>query len=296
MFDISPIVDEINSCSKQIIDLYKHHGPPCLCVIQVGDDPASNVYVRNKTKVCENLGIKVRTICVDYGIPQQELEDLIRYQNNDKDVDAVLLQLPLPPHLNEKEAINSIAPTKDVDCLTDVNQGRLIGLNSKSDLDCVAPCTPTGIAVAMSCINEFEDKPHVVIINRSRLVGMPLANILLAKGIDATVTICHSKTKNLVDICKTADVLVVAVGIPNFLTADMVKPDALVFDVGINRVGDSLYGDVNVASVLTKTNRITPVPGGVGRLTTAMLASNTVALWAHKHDRRERISQEMQNM
>lgn len=293
MFDISPIVDDINSCSKQIIDLYKHHGPPCLCVIQVGDDPASNVYVRNKTKVCENLGITVRTIRMTYKITQQELGNIIQRLNEDESVDAVLLQLPLPPYLNEKEAINRIDPNKDVDCLTDVNQGRLIGLNSRFDLDCVAPCTPTGIAVAMSCINEFEDKPHVVIINRSRLVGMPLANILLAKGIDATVTICHSKTRNLVDICKTADVLVVAVGIPNFLTADMVKPDALVFDVGINRVGDSLYGDVNVASVLTKTDRITPVPGGVGRLTTATLASNTVALWVMKHDKRERISQDV---
>lgn len=293
MFDITPVVDEINACLEQIIDMYKHHEPPCLCVIQVGDDPASNVYVRNKTKVCENLGIKVRTIRMTYEITQQELGNIIQRLNEDDSVDAILLQLPLPPHLNEKNAINSIAPNKDVDCLTNTNQGRLIGLNSESDLECVAPCTPTGIAVAMSCINEFENKPHVVIINRSRLVGIPLANMLLTKGIDATVTICHSKTRNLTDICKTADVLVVAVGIPNFLTADMVKPNALVFDVGINRVGDSLYGDVNVASVLTKTDRITPVPGGVGKLTTAMLASNTVALWAQKHDRRERISQDV---
>lgn len=294
MLNIIPIVEEINKCSREAIEMYDET-PPCLCVIQVGEDPASNTYVRNKTKVCESVGITVKTVKLAFETSQKTLNTFIQHMNSDDEIDAILLQLPLPSHLNEREAVNMISPYKDVDCLTDVNQSRLIGLDEKDHFnpDRIAPCTPSGILAVMASTGILEDNPHVVIINRSKLVGLPLANILLAKGIDATVTVCHSKTKNLAEICKSADVIVIAVGKPNFLTADMVKPDAVVFDVGINNVNGYICGDVNVASVSAKTPFITPVPGGVGRLTTAALANNTVALWALKHDRRKRSSQDM---
>lgn len=290
MLHITSVVNEINACTRNLLKEYPGKNPPCLYVIQVGNDPASDVYVRNKTKVCTDLGINVRTLNMAFETTQKALNSVIRSLSNDETVDAILLQLPLPSHLDEQEAINYISPTKDVDCLTTYNQGGLVGLDASKEYERVAPCTPSGIAAVLAVMGAIQDKPHVVVINRSKLVGLPLAHILLAKGIDATVTVCHSKTRNLAEICKTADVIVVAVGKPNFLTADMVNYNTIVFDVGINRVNGTICGDVDVASVSNKTSLITPVPGGVGKLTTAMLANNTAALWAMKHDRKERFS------
>ena len=240
-----------------------------LAVIIVGEDPASKVYVANKKKACEALGI----ISEEYALPEstteEELLELINILNNKKSINGILCQLPLPRHLDEKLIINSILPEKDVDAFHPHNVGRIM----IGDYDFV-PCTPAGIMEMLEYEGIEVEGKHCVVIGRSNIVGKPMNMLLLHKN--GTVTICHSKTKNLKEICKTADILVAAVGRAGFVTEDMVKEGAVVIDVGINRVDGKLYGDVDYENVKDKTSAITPVPGGVGPMTIAMLMQNTL--------------------
>ena len=240
-----------------------------LAVIIVGEDPASKVYVANKKKACEALGI----ISEEYALPEstteEELLALINELNNKKSINGILCQLPLPRHLDEKIIINSILPEKDVDAFHPHNVGRIM----IGDYDFV-PCTPAGIMEMLKYENIDVEGKSCVVIGRSNIVGKPMNMLLLHKN--GTVTICHSKTKNLKEVCLGADILVAAVGKPKFVTADMVKEGAVVIDVGINRVDGKLCGDVDFDAVKEKASAITPVPGGVGPMTIAMLMQNTL--------------------
>ena len=240
-----------------------------LAVIIVGDDPASKIYVANKKKACEALGI----ISEEYALPasttEEELLALVDELNHKKSINGILCQLPLPSHLDEKLIINSILPEKDVDAFHPANVGRIM----IGDFDFV-PCTPAGIMEMLAYENIDPEGKSCVVIGRSNIVGKPMAMLLLHKN--GTVTVCHSRTKNLKEICSKADILVAAVGKAKFVTADMVKEGAVVIDVGMNRVDGKLYGDVDFDGVSKKASAITPVPGGVGPMTIAMLMQNTL--------------------
>lgn len=240
-----------------------------LAVIIVGEDPASKIYVANKKKACEALGI----ISEEYALPEstteKELLGLIDTLNAKKSINGILCQLPLPRHLDEKRIINAISPEKDVDAFHPVNVGRIM----IGDYDFV-PCTPAGIMEMLAYENIETEGKRCVVIGRSNIVGKPMAMLLLHKN--GTVTICHSRTKNVKEICLGADILVAAVGKAKFVTADMVKEGAVVIDVGMNRENGKLCGDVDFEAVKDKASAITPVPGGVGPMTIAMLMQNTL--------------------
>ncbi len=243
---------------------------PGLAVIIVGDDPASRVYVNNKKKACAEVGF----VSEEYALPaettQQELMELIAKLNEDDRINGILCQLPLPRHLDEKEVINAISPAKDVDAFHPFNVGKIM----IGDYDFL-PCTPAGVMELIHYAGISAEGKTCVIVGRSNIVGKPMAMLLLHEN--GTVTICHSRTRNLKEICLGADILVAAVGKPRFITADMVKEGAVVLDVGINRdENGKLCGDVDYASVEPKASYITPVPGGVGPMTIAMLMKNTI--------------------
>ena len=240
-----------------------------LAVIIVGEDPASKVYVSNKKKACENLGI----ISEEYALPEsttnEELLALIDELNSKPSINGILCQLPLPSHLDEKLIINSIDPEKDVDAFHPFNVGKIM----IGDFDFL-PCTPAGVMEMLKYENIEVEGKTCVVIGRSNIVGKPMNMLLLHQN--GTVTVCHSKTKNLKEVCKNADILVAAVGRPKFVTEDMVKEGAVVIDVGINRVDGKLCGDGDFENVKNKVSAITPVPGGVGPMTIAMLMQNTL--------------------
>lgn len=241
-----------------------------LAVIIVGDDPASKVYVNNKKKACEKLGI----VSFEYALPenttQQELLDLINELNNRNDVNGILCQLPLSPHLDEESLINAISPEKDVDCFHPVNVGRLYTGTGK-----LKPCTPAGVMEMLKYYDIDIQGKNCVVIGRSNIVGKPMAALLTAQN--GTVTLCHSKTSDLKEYTRNADILVAAVGRPKFVTKDMVKEDAVVIDVGIHRMENGkLCGDVDFDEVESVAGYISPVPGGVGPMTIAELMENTV--------------------
>lgn len=243
-----------------------------LLVILVGDDPASQIYVQNKEKACKYVGIKPITWILNKNITQKELIGKINEANNDPSINGILVQLPLPSHLEENIIINTINPDKDVDGLTIVNQGRLFN-NQKT----IVPATPLGV---MNLFSEYKmdiSGKNAIVIGRSNLVSKPLAMLLLQKN--ATVTIAHSKTVNLKEIVKTMDIVISCVGKPNLITADMIKDDAIVIDVGINRLNTKIVGDVNYEEVKQIASAITPVPGGVGPMTIASLIENVVACY-----------------
>ena len=240
-----------------------------LAVIIVGEDPASKVYVANKKKACEALGIISEEYALSENTTQEELLNLINELNAKKSINGILCQLPLPKHLDEKIIINSILPEKDVDAFHPHNVGRIM----IGDYDFV-PCTPAGIMEMLAYENIDVEGKTCVVIGRSNIVGKPMGMLLLHKN--GTVTICHSRTKNLAEVCKTADILVAAVGRAGFVTPDMVKDGAIVIDVGMNRENGKLCGDVDYEAVKDKTSAITPVPGGVGPMTIAMLMQNTL--------------------
>ena len=248
---------------------------PSVAVIQVDDDPASNSYIKRKEKACNAVGVYFRHYKFDADTPELSIINKIKELNNDDYVNGILVQLPLPERYNEKRIANSISNSKDVDGLTDINTGRMI--NGRKTL---VPCTPLGV---MRILEEYEIElvgKHVVIVGRGKLVGKPLATLMLAA--DATVTVCHSKTTNLAEITKQADVLVCAVGSPKMITADMVREGAVVIDVGVNRVDGKLCGDVDFDKVSKKASYITPVPKGVGPMTVAMLLENIVTCYNNK--------------
>lgn len=250
---------------------------PNLVVIQVGNDPASSVYVRNKERTAERVGINSETVKLSKHITQDELLEIIDKYNNDASVNGILVQLPLPKHIDEQVILEAISPMKDVDGFHPLNVGKL-NIGQKQ----MIPSTPAGIMELLKANHiELEGK-HVVIVGRSNIVGKPLAHLLLEAN--ATVTIAHSRTKNLKHLTKLADILVVAVGQPELITKDYVKTGAVVIDVGISRTESGLKGDVNFNSVKSKVAAITPVPGGVGPMTIAMLMNQTYQAYRTQND------------
>ena len=251
---------------------------PCLAVVLVGEDPASEVYVRNKKRTGEEIGMR----SIGHNLPdtttQRELETLIQSLNADPAVHGILCQFPLPKGLDEKKVIQTIAPEKDVDGLHPLNAG-LIAMGIPKFIS----CTPYGVLQMLKRSGISTSGKNVVVLGRSNLVGRPIATLLSSKGWDATVTVCHSRTSDMAEVTSQADILIAAIGIPEFVKANMVKPGAVVIDVGINRIDDPnkakgtrLVGDVAFEEVAAKASFITPVPGGVGPMTIAMLMVNTV--------------------
>ena len=250
---------------------------PHLAVIVAGDNPASQVYVRNKENACLRAGIRSTILRLPESCTQEELESAVVALNADQSVHGILVQLPLPKGLDEARVLALIDPEKDVDGFHAMNAGKLM-----SGQPGFVPCTPLGVMKLLEAYNIPTRGRHAVVIGRSNIVGKPMAMLLLAA--DATVTVCHSKTENLADITRQADILVAAVGKANFVTGDMIKPGATVIDVGINRVDGTLVGDVNAEEAAQKAAYLTPVPGGVGQMTIAMLLSNTLDA-AERHGR-----------
>ena len=241
-----------------------------LAVVIVGNNPASRVYVNSKKKACEEVGFSSYEYALPEETTQQELLDLVDVLNNDEKVNGILVQLPLPSHIDENAVINAISPDKDVDAFHPFNVGKIM-IGDFAFL----PCTPAGVMELIDSTGVDVCGKSCVVIGRSNIVGKPMAMLLLHRS--GTVTICHSKTKNLAEICRNADILVAAVGKANFVTGDMIKEGAVVIDVGMNRLENGkLCGDVNFAEAEKKATFITPVPGGVGPMTIAMLMKNTL--------------------
>ena len=255
-----------------------HGRRPALRVVLVGDNPASQSYVRGKARAAAEVGIDAETLIQPADLPQADLLALVADLNADPAVDGILVQLPLPDHVDEGAVVRAVDPGKDVDGFHPENVGRLsIGGES------LEPCTPAGIVEMLRRSDVETEGAHAVIVGRSNIVGKPLASLLLRRGTDATVTVCHSRTRDLAAVTRQADILVAAIGRPEFVTAGMVRPGATVIDVGINRVEDAtrergyrLVGDVDFEAVSDVAGAITPVPGGVGPMTIAMLLANTL--------------------
>jgi len=254
---------------------------PCLALVRVGEDPASVSYVRKKEKTAAEIGVTSRVILPPASIDQAALEHIVDALNRDPDVDGILVQSPLPEHLDERAIYRRISPAKDVDGFHTLNLGKL----TQEDASGFVPCTPAGIMEMLARSGVDLSGKHVVVLGRSLIVGKPVGMLALQKrsGANATVTFCHSGTRNLPAITRLADVLIAAIGRADFVTADMVKPGAVVIDVGINRIADAskktgyrLTGDVHFPSVAPLCSMITPVPGGVGPMTVAMLMHNTI--------------------
>lgn len=255
---------------KEVATLAEDGITPGLAVVIVGDNPASKVYVRNKKKACEELGIYSEEYALPAETTQDELLALIRKLNAKPDIDGILVQLPLPKQLDEKAVIEAISPDKDVDAFSAVNVGKIMIGDYK-----LLPCTPAGIMELIHASGVEVKGKECVVIGRSNIVGKPMAALLLAQN--ATVTVCHSHTEGLAALCAEADILVAAVGRPGFITGEMIRPGAVVLDVGINRGPDGkLCGDVDAAAAAPKAAFLTPVPGGVGLMTRAMLMRNTL--------------------
>jgi len=246
---------------------------PCLAAILVGDDPASQVYVRNKEKACAAVGMKSQLFRLPAETTEAELLELVARLNSDDSVHGILCQLPLPKQITEKVILDAVSPDKDVDAFHPANVGLILQGRPR-----FLPCTPFGIQEMLKRYEIETAGKHVVVLGRSDIVGKPMAAMMVQRGLgaDSTVTVCHSRTKDLAAVTRLADILIVAIGQPKFVTADMVKDGAVVVDVGINRTDDGLVGDVDFDAVQAKTSAITPVPGGVGPLTITMLLGNTL--------------------
>jgi len=282
IIDGKQIAAEIREEMKQeVVDLKEKHGiTPGLAVVLVGEDPASVVYVRNKKRGCEELGINSFEHKLEATATEDEVLGIVEKLNQDDQVHGILVQLPLPKQIGETRVLNAILPEKDVDGFHPVNVGKmLIGE------PCFLPCTPHGVQQLLLRSGNNPDGKHVVVVGRSNIVGKPVMAILVQKkeGANATVTVCHSRTKNLAEITRQADILIAAIGRPQMITADMVSEGVVVIDVGVNRVEDPaakrgfrLVGDVDFDAVKEKASAITPVPGGVGPMTITMLLKNTI--------------------
>lgn len=261
-------------------EVLKLDRPLGLTVIQVGDDSASNIYVKQKSKMANNLEFNFNHIKLEENVTEEEVLKIINSLNRDNCVDGILVQMPLPEHLNSRIIQNAISSLKDVDGLTDINMGMLVHKKN-----CLIPCTPLGVMELLKYYNIDVAGKNVAIVGRSDLVGRPMAEVMINS--DATVTLCHSKTNNLKDITKNADILVVAVGKAKLITSDMVKDGVVVVDVGINRLEDgSLCGDVDFDGVSSKCSYITPVPGGVGQMTVLELGYNTYKAYLLRQEKR----------
>ncbi len=266
-------------CSEEILEMLKEevakhrerfNKVPGLAVIILGDNPASKIYVKSKIRACEKVGIKSKEVVFDENITEEELINEIEKLNNDKEINGILVQLPLPAHIDEKKICDAISIRKDVDGFKPESLGKIV----LGDDDGFVSCTPQGILYLIDNIGMELSGKNAVVVGRSNIVGKPVASLLINRG--ATVTVCNSKTKDLPDVLRRADLIVIAIGKAKFLKKDMVKEGAVVIDVGINRVEGKIYGDADFEEVSEKTSYITPVPGGVGPMTIAMLLKNTV--------------------
>ena len=283
LIDGQQIAGEIRSeIATEVQSLRSKGIQPRLCVILVGDDPASQVYVRNKNRDCESVGIASETILLPASCSEEELLERVRSMNQDPGIHGILVQLPLPGKLSERRVIETVFPSKDVDGFHPVNVGKLM---TGTGEDGFIPCTPAGIVELLMRSGNAPQGKHAVIVGRSNIVGKPLSVLLLRKGpaADATVTVCHTRTPDLAALTRQADILIAAVGRPGIIRGDMVKSGAVVIDVGMNRVPDPanpgrfrFVGDVNFAEVSRISGAITPVPGGVGPMTRALLLKNTL--------------------
>ena len=279
IIDGKQIAQDVRNEVKQKVSQLAQYGiVPCLAVILVGENPASVSYVTGKQKALAEVGMKDKSMHLPESTTQEELLKIIKELNEDSTVHGILVQLPLPKHINEEKILLAITPEKDVDGFHPVNVGNLV-IGKKAFL----PCTPHGIIVLLQKMNIKTSGKHAVVIGRSNIVGKPVAILLARKETNCTVTICHTGTKNLSEFTKNADIIIAASGHPNTVTADMVKEGAVVIDVGVNRIPDSskksgfrLTGDVDFDSIKEKASFITPVPGGVGPMTIAMLMKNTL--------------------
>lgn len=276
------VADSIKKSIAKDVETLKQNGrnAPKLVAVIVGDDPASQTYVGHKERACNEVGFKSEVIKLDETVTQSELIEVIQKLNNDPETDGFIVQLPLPKHLDEREVINSINPDKDVDGFHPLNIGKMM-----TGEDTFISATPFGIVELLEYYNIQTSGKHCVVVGRSNIVGRPVANLLSQKAErgDATVTMCHSRTKNMAELTRMADILIVAVGVHNIITEDMVKEGAVVIDVGMHRVKDDtrklgyrLAGDVDFENVASKCSLITPVPGGVGPMTIISLMKNTL--------------------
>ena len=300
LLDGKHIAEQIREELKKEVEVLKLQGKraPHLAVVIVGHDPASETYVNNKLKACRQVGFDATKIALDADITQEELLEKVNQLNCDSQIDGFIVQLPLPPHINETAVTQAVDYSKDVDGLHPYNVG-LTALGMPS----LVSATPKGIRELLNRYNIPTEGKHVVVIGRSNIVGKPMAMLLMQKPYltlpkmsasqlgDATVTLCHSKTQNLKDICLSADIIIVAVGQPNLLTADMVREGTVVVDVGINRVEDAIsergykiVGDVDFANVAPRCSFITPVPGGVGPMTIVSLLQNTLQAYKQQNE------------
>lgn len=279
IIDGKSVAEKTRDNIKREVSRLKNKGlHPGLAVIMVGDDPASRIYVENKKKACQNVLVHSEEYSLSKNTTQRSLIDLINVLNGKEDIHGILVQLPLPKHMDEKAIIDSINPKKDVDAFHVENVGKVM----RGEYDFL-PCTPAGIMALLKTYHIDIQGKNCVVVGRSNIVGKPMSMLLLQK--DATVTICHSKTDDLKKVCRTADILVVAIGKPKFITKDMVKSGAVVIDVGINRDKENkLCGDVDFENVKRVAAYITPVPGGVGPMTIAMLLRNTVIAAKIQHN------------
>ena len=274
----------VEKVSAGIFELIKKDITPTLAVVLIGDDPASQVYVRNKKIMCEKVGIQSVEYKFGEDIKETELLSLIDSLNRDKGINGILVQFPIPPHISKQKTINAISPDKDVDGLHPINAGKLM-----NNIECLTPCTPQGSMIMINSIAEDTSGMNAVVLGRSNLVGKPMSQLLI--NANCTVTQVHSKTKDIQSFTSQADILVAAIGIPNFVKSDWVKKDAIIIDVGINRVASDqnataktkLVGDVDFEDVFDKVSAITPVPGGVGLMTVACLMNNTLIATKAQH-------------
>ncbi len=277
IIDGKKISEELRLCIADAVkNKDENKRAPGLAVIIVGNNPASRIYVNNKKKACEICGFTSFEYALPENAEEKELLDLIERLNEDDSVDGILCQLPLPSHMDENKVIDAICPEKDVDGFSPVNTGNLL-----AGKPCFAPCTPAGVVEMLKHDGIEISGKHCVIVGRSNIVGKPAALLMLQEN--ATVTVCHSRTKNLAEEVKRADIVIAAIGKANFITADMVKEGAVVVDVGINRLENGkVTGDVDFEAVKEKASAITPVPGGVGPMTITMLMKNTLESWKRR--------------
>ncbi len=280
IIDGKKVAEEVLAeCSREIEDLKSQGITPGLAVVLVGEDPASQVYVNSKVRKCAELGIHSEKVVLSKNASQDEVLATVKRLNDDASIHGILVQSPPPSQIDEEEIVRTIDPTKDVDGFHPENVAKL----ALEDPSGFVPCTPAGCMRLLEASGVETSGADAVVVGRSMIVGKPMALLLMARGSDATVTVAHSRTKDLAEVCRRADIIVAAVGIPEFIKEDFVKQGATIIDVGINRVEDSaakrgyrLCGDVDYKGVFEKTGAITPVPGGVGPMTIAMLMKNTI--------------------
>lgn len=280
IIDGKAIADQMKKeIAAEVADMLDHGlNAPHLAAVIVGDDGASQTYVSSKEKACHSVGMISSVYRLPERTTEKEMLDMVDFLNKDSEIDGYIIQLPLPKHIDENKIINAIAPEKDVDGFTSINAGRM-----QLGLPCFVPATPFGIVELIKRSGVETEGKHVVVLGRSNIVGTPVAILMSRKGVDSTVTLCHSRTKNLPELTRQADILIAAIGKQGFVTADMVKPGATVIDVGIHRIADEtspkgykILGDVDYDVVIKVASKITPVPGGVGPMTIVSLLHNTL--------------------